>query len=557
MSGLQICLVQERFQVGDVWANAEKMLQACRQVERQAVDLVVFPELALTGYPPEDLLHRDDFMQCCEQACEWLAERLPAGLRVIFGLPLRAPVETAGAGHYHRQQALYNALVCVWQGRVVFTYHKQSLPNYAVFDEKRYFVAGDAVGVLDIEGVRLGLLVCEDVWQPAIVAATVAAGAECLLVCNASPYHIGKHDDRLRNLQGCAGANRVPLLYLNMVGGQDELVFDGESMVFDARGRLQQRGRAFEADRLRVCYADGALVVSPQPVGERADETQLMYRALVTGVRDFVRHNGFGGVVIGLSGGVDSALTLVIAVDALGAENVHAVMMPSRYTADISLQDAQAQAQTLGVRYDVIEIEPVFKTFLSSLSPVFDGAPEDVTEENLQARCRGVMLMAISNKSGRMVLTTGNKSEMAVGYATLYGDMCGGFAPLKDVSKTRVYELCRYRNRQDTAGAVIPERVLSRAPSAELREDQCDQDSLPDYAVLDAILTLSVEQDASVDDIVARGFERETVQQVVAMVQRNEYKRRQAAPGIRLSRRAFGRDRRYPVTSGFGRRPPG
>ncbi|MES0328306.1 MAG: NAD+ synthase, partial [Gammaproteobacteria bacterium] len=373
---------------------------------------------------------------------------------------------------------------------------------------------------------------------------------EVMLVLNASPFHIGKYDERLAMLRQRSRENSVPILYLNTVGGQDELVFDGESLVIDENGELISRAPAFESsiDYVDVNATQVSTVVKRDLSTLREDEA--IYKALVLGVKDFVHKNGFTGVVIGLSGGVDSALTLAIAVDALGAEHVHTVMMPSQYTAGMSRDDAEAEAVKLGVKYDIIPIESVFTSFLGLLEDAFEGKEADATEENIQARCRGLILMAISNKTGRMVLTTGNKSEMAVGYTTLYGDMSGGFAPLKDVSKTRVYQLCRYRN---TLSDVIPERVLTRPPSAELRPDQCDQDSLPDYDVLDRILELSVEQDMPMDEIIATGLDREVVEQVITMVQRNEYKRRQAAPGVRITRRAFGRDRRYPITSGYRR----
>ena len=533
-----IVLIQDFFQVGDIQANARKIIDMTLAASAEGADLVVFPELALVGYPPEDLLHRRGFLQQSDRACQAIMQELKTTIGdtgLIFGLP----IEEDGV--------LYNAAVYLQHGEIQQRYFKQSLPNYSVFDEKRYFSPGSAPAVIELKGHKIGILICEDVWQADIVEQVKREGARAIIAINASPFHIDKHHDRLAMLESNAKRFSIPLLYLNMVGGQDELVFDGDSLVMSARAGLVARAQRFNPGQLQIDF-DGEDVSAENALAEELSTEATIYRALVTGVRDFVRNNGFSGVVIGLSGGVDSALTLAIAVDALGAENVQAVMMPSRYTADISLQDAEAEARALGVSYEVIAIEGVFTRFLETLAPVFGDAPPDVTEENLQARCRGVLLMAISNKSGRMVLTTGNKSEMAVGYATLYGDMCGGFAPIKDVCKTRVYQLCRYRNR---VSAVIPERVLTRPPSAELREDQCDQDSLPDYAVLDRILELSVEQDRSVDDIVAEGIDRETVLKVVHLVRQSEHKRRQSAPGIRITRRAFGRDRRYPITSGY------
>ncbi len=536
---LKIVLVQDHFQVGDLPANADKIIHLSAQASAQGAELIVFPELALTGYPPEDLLHRPGFIASCQRECKRLVEALPA-VDVVFGLPLAA--DDAGL--------LFNSAVWVRGNTIIASYAKQSLPNYAVFDEKRYFIAGDKAVSVTVKGVRVALSICEDIWRPDIVAGIAADGADLIVVLNASPFHTDKYEERVQALQCRVRETGLPIVYTNLVGGQDELVFDGASLAVNATGQLVASGPAFQPAQILLHYQQGILVGEQAAIAPVLSTDAMIYTALLTGVRDFVRQNGFSAVVIGLSGGVDSALTLAIAVDALGAENVQAVMMPSRYTADISQQDARLEAEKLGVRFDVIEIEAVFQSFLTTLTPVFNGAKEDVTEENLQARCRGVLLMAISNKTGAMVLTTGNKSEMAVGYATLYGDMCGGFAPLKDVCKTRVYALCRYRNGMS---AVIPERVLTRPPTAELREGQLDQDSLPDYEILDRILALSIEQDIPLEEIVAQGISRETVMKVINLVQRNEYKRRQSAPGIRITRRAFGRDRRYPITSGYRR----
>lgn len=537
---LNIVMVQEVFQVGDIKSNADKIIAAATRAADEGADLIVFPELALVGYPPEDLLFRRGFLDQVKHECL----RIQHGLKdvigdsgVVFGLP------------YEHAGKLYNAAIYLNEGIIRQFCFKQSLPNYSVFDEVRYFSPGHESSVIKVKGHTIGLMICEDVWQSEIVECSIANGARAIIAINASPFHINKHEERIAVLKSHADQFEVPIMYLNMVGGQDELVFDGDSLAVDRRANVVVRARLFDTDVIKVVF-DGNDISSQHPVAPEESSEAVTYKALVTGVRDFVRQNGFTGVVIGLSGGVDSALTLAIAVDALGADNVEAVMMPSRYTADISMQDAEAEAALLGVKYDVVEIEAVFDSFLTTLAPVFDGAPADTTEENIQARCRGVLLMAISNKKGRMVLTTGNKSEMAVGYATLYGDMCGGFAPIKDVCKTLVYKLCRYRN---SVSPVIPERVLTRPPSAELREDQSDQDSLPDYDVLDRILELSVEQDKPVDEIVAQGISREDVLHVITLVQRNEHKRRQSAPGIRVTRRAFGRDRRYPITSGYRR----
>lgn len=545
-TAINIVLVQDFFQVGNIKSNADKIIGAAMKASKQGADLVVFPELALTGYPPEDLLHRQGFLQQTKNESLRIGQSLTGNIgatAVVFGLP------------YEDSGKLYNAAIYLQSGTVKQVCFKQCLPNYAVFDELRYFVAGSKdmseSAIIDVKGHKIALLICEDVWQQEIVKQSKKNGAQAIIVINASPFHISKHAERVAMLQNNASQFALPIMYLNMTGGQDELVFDGDSLVINRQAKLIARAKLFEVDAINITF-DGNDVTSPQALTVTPSSNAMVYKALVTGVRDFVRQNGFTGVVIGLSGGVDSALTLAIAVDALGADNVEAVMMPSRYTADISLQDARAQAALLGVVYDVIAIENVFKSFLTTLAPKFDNSLADVaagtTEENIQARCRGLLLMAISNKQGRMVLTTGNKSEMAVGYATLYGDMCGGFAPLKDVCKTLVYELCHYRN---SVSPVIPERVLTRAPTAELRENQCDQDSLPDYAVLDRILELSVEQDKPIDEIVAQGIDREDALQIITLVQRNEHKRRQSAPGIRITQRAFGRDRRYPITSGY------
>ena len=534
---VRVAMVQDNFLVGDINGNTARIIGLARTAADNGAGLVIFPELALTGYPPEDLLYRPGLIGLVETAIERIMDAV-SGVDIVLGLPLK------------REDKLYNAALWLRDGRCMAEYRKQSLPNYAVFDEVRYFSHGDQTCVVSLNGVNFGLVICEDAWEAAPVADARAAGADAVIVINASPFHRGKYEDRVAMLQQRCRENGLAIFYVNMVGGQDELVFDGESLVVDSMGDVVSRAAAFEPAIEYIDFSERGPVALTAGSTVALQQDEAVYRALVLGVRDFVTKNGFSGVIVGLSGGVDSALTLAIAVDALGAENVHAVMMPSRYTAGISRHDAEAEARALGVRYDVISIEAAFDAFLDSLQHVFEGTGPDTTEENIQARCRGLILMAISNKSGRMLLTTGNKSEMAVGYATLYGDMCGGFAPIKDVYKTLVYQLCRYRN---SLGRVIPERVLTRPPSAELREDQVDQDSLPDYEVLDRILELSVERDVPIDEIVAAGFDRETVEYVLRLVQRNEYKRRQSAPGVRITRRAFGRDRRYPITSGYRR----
>ena len=537
---LRIVMAQLDLLVGDVLGNAQQVIDAAGYARDQLqAQAILFPELTLTGYPPEDLLLRPGLHIHVLAALERI-KQLVRGIHVIVGHPQQ------GTG------GLYNAASVIRDGQILATYYKQHLPNYSVFDEKRYFASGTEPCVVDIAGVPLGITVCEDIWTPGPVQQAKAAGARCILNLNASPFHAGKGDEREAVVRDRIREVGLPLLYVNLVGGQDELVFDGESFVMDAQGRVTQRAPACSLGLYPVDLEFDA-EVRPVP-GEcvpRPDGLASVYQVLVLGVRDYIEKNGFKGAVIGLSGGIDSALTLAIAVDAIGAEHVEAVMMPSRYTADMSVDDARAQARELGVTYRVIPIEGAFKAFLDALADEFKGLPADVTEENIQARSRGVILMAISNKLGKILLTTGNKSEVAVGYATLYGDMAGGFAPIKDCPKTLVYKLAEYRNSLTGGAEVIPRRVLERAPSAELRADQKDEDSLPPYPVLDAILEQYVEQDRSPEDIIAAGFDAETVHRIVWMVDRNEYKRRQAPPGVRITRRAFGRDRRYPITSGY------
>jgi len=537
----RIQIAQLNLRVGDVAGNADRVIAAAAEAQLAGVDLVVFPELTLTGYPPEDLLLRPELLQRVEYALGRIQQetaRSAPGMALVLGYP-----RSAVGG-------LYNVAGVIRDGAVVAEYAKQQLPNYSVFDEKRYFQPGATATVFGHRGLQLALSVCEDIWQEGPSTQAAEAGAQVLININASPFHAGKAAEREALLARRATEHGFPILYANLVGGQDELVFDGGSFAVDASGQVVARAPHFEESLLLVDLdAAGAPRASPLPDPDEGTEGDAaVYRALVLGVRDYVRKNGFSGAVLGLSGGVDSALTLAIAVDALGADQVEAVLMPSRYTADMSNADALEQARRLGVQTHVVPIEPAFRAFLDMLAPVFAGQAPDVTEENIQARCRGIILMALSNKQGRMLLTTGNKSEMSVGYATLYGDMAGGFAPIKDVPKTLVYRLARHRNG---LSPVIPERVLTRPPSAELRPDQTDQDSLPPYEVLDPILRLYIEEDQGIDAIVAQGFEEPVVRRVARLVDRNEYKRRQAPPGVRISRRAFGRDRRYPITSGF------
>lgn len=540
MPTLRLVLAQINPLVGDVDGNAARIIAAAERARDEfRADAVLFPELCLTGYPPEDLLLRPGLHVRVLRALEEVKRRV-TGITLILGLPQQA----AGG--------LFNAAVVLRDGRLLGRYHKQHLPNYSVFDEKRYFTAGGEPCVVAINGVNVGITICEDVWHPGPVAQAVAAGARLILNLNASPFHIDKGYEREEVVRARIEETGVPLAYVNQVGGQDELVFDGASFVMDARGEVVLRATAWQEGLWLATFEVGEEVVRvlPAVVAPVQSLEASVYGALVCGVRDYIEKNGFRGVVLGLSGGIDSALTLAVAVDAIGAARVEAVMMPSRYTAAISLEDAAAEARVLGVDYRVISIEPLFNAFLTSLREEFAGTAPDTTEENLQARCRGVLLMAISNKKRKIVLTTGNKSEMAVGYATLYGDMAGGFDVLKDVPKTLVFRLAQYRN---SISPVIPQRVIDRPPSAELAPAQKDTDSLPPYEILDAILERYVERDQCLEEIVAAGYDESTVRRVIRLVDRNEYKRRQAAPGVRITRRAFGRDRRYPITSGFGK----
>jgi NAD+ synthase (glutamine-hydrolysing) len=536
---VRIALAQIDATVGDVAANAERIAARLEEARKAGAALVVTPELALCGYPPEDLLFHRGFRRRIDESLAKLTEAA-RGIDLLVGYP-----EYSGG-------VLFNSAAWIRDGQRIANYRKQRLPNYQVFDEKRYFTQGDESVIVELGGIRVAPLICEDIWHTDVAAGARRAGADLVLVLNASPYQQRKQAERESNLTVRARETGVPLAYVNLVGGQDELVFDGCSFAVDASGRVIHRAPAFEESltTLDVVQADRGFDLEPESLAPLPEREESVWRAIVLGVRDYVDKHRFEGVVIGLSGGVDSALVLAIACDALGSGRVQAVMMPSRFTSSISEKDASAMARGLGVRYSVIPIEGMYQATLAALEREFRGRAPDATEENIQARCRGMLLMAISNKTGRMVLTTGNKSEMAVGYATLYGDMAGGYAPIKDCSKTLVWRLARWRNTQGT-GAVIPHRIIDRPPTAELREGQLDTDSLPAYDVLDPILEAFIEDDRSVDEIVALGFERETVTRVLEMVKRSEYKRRQAPPGVRVSGRAFGRDWRYPITSGY------
>ena len=564
---VRVALLQINPTVGDLDGNARLIADAARAAWQQGARVAIAPELALCGYPPEDLLLRPSFLRANAAALDALARSLAdcAGLHVVVGHPFEG-----GAVHDDDVRSksvsvprVFNAASVLAGGLVAATYCKRELPNYQVFDERRYFVSGRdaslAPVVFDAGGIRFGVLICEDAWfdEPAQLATD--AGADVLCVLNASPFHLGKPAEREARMALRARATGLPLLYAHLTGGQDEVVFDGGSFALDAQGEVVARAALFESATLVVDVARGRAPVpaAGSTLAPLPDLESQAWAALVTGVRDYIGKNGFPSVLIGLSGGIDSALVLAIAVDALGADRVRTVMMQSPYTADISWIDARDMADRVGVRYDEIAIAPMFDAFRGALAGQFAGLPEDTTEENIQARVRGTLLMALSNKTGAIVLTTGNKSEMATGYCTLYGDMAGGFAVIKDVAKTLVYRLAEWKNRQPTlradgsVGAVIPERIITRPPSAELRPDQTDQDSLPPYEVLDAILAAYMEEDVAIDDIVAAGFARADVERVTRLIKINEYKRRQSPVGIRITHRGFGRDWRYPITSRF------
>ncbi len=553
---LKIAIAQRNFVVGDTAGNARKIIEAARGAYGEGARLLLTPELSICGYAAEDLFLRPAFIEACDEAVRTVARELAdlEGMAVVVGHPHGGSLR----GRSVSVQLRYNAASVVREGRILETYAKRELPNYQVFDERRYFAPGQGTCVFEAGGVSVGLLICEDAWFDAPAQLAREAGAELLAVINASPYHVGKEGERIARMADRARHVGLPLVYAHLVGGQDEVVFDGASFAVQADGTLAMQAASFRETvaLLQVAReADGVRVVA-EPAGIaalREAEAQL-WDALVTGVRDYIGKNGFPGAILGLSGGIDSALVLAIAVDALGKDKVRAVMMPSPYTADISWIDARDMAERLGVRYDEISIRHTFESFKSALADEFKGRAEDTTEENLQARIRGTLLMALSNKFGSIVLTTGNKSEMATGYCTLYGDMAGGFAVIKDLLKTTVFALARWRNAHDpygTGAAPIPERIITRPPSAELRPDQTDQDSLPPYDILDGILARYMQDDESVAEIVAAGYERAVVERVARLIKINEYKRRQAPVGIRVTHRSFGKDWRYPITSKF------
>lgn len=531
---LRIATAQLNLTVGDFKGNLQKHIDAAIEaVQTLKADIIVFPELSLSGYPPEDLLFRNDFLDAANDALDHFTKSIK-DIYCLVSHPLK------------HHDGIFNACSLIYNGKIIAQYAKQSLPNYGVFDEKRYFISGDKTCVVDIKGVRTGLIICEDLWSEGPIKNAVAQGAELILVPNASPFESDKHELRFSILNKRAKENHVPIVYVNNIGGQDELVFDGGSMIVDEEGGLQYLAPFFKEDI--HCFELAFNQKKPSLPIFIPNEVERIYQALVIALRDYVTKNNAPGVLLGLSGGIDSALTLCIAVDALGKDRVKAIALPSRYTSQISYEDAEALAKNLGVNYQIISIEPSYESFISSLAANFAGLKPDLTEENLQARCRAVILMALSNKTGYLVLSTSNRSESAVGYSTLYGDMVGGFAVLKDVLKTMVYKLAKYRNE---INHVIPERTIERAPSAELAPDQKDEDSLPPYPILDRILQLYLDQGRGIDEITKMGFDRETVAKVAHLIRQSEYKRRQAPIGPRINQRSFGKDWRFPVTNKF------
>ena len=578
---LQICVAQLNFVVGDLSGNAKKIIDAACAAHAQGVRLLLTPELSLCGYAAEDLFLRPAFISACDDALKTVAQSL-SGLKdmvVVVGHPALAadlgsaslgsmrglnPSQLLSPGDAMNNRSvsvpiLYNAASVLHQGQVLARYAKRELPNYQVFDDRRYFTPGQEVCVFEVgqgsDRIKVGLLICEDAWFDAPAQAALAAGAQLLAVINASPFHVGKGLEREQMMRKRVQACALPMVYAHLVGGQDEMVFEGHSFALQADGEVAGRAPGFEEILWIVQLGiDGNAVELKASIAPLGSSDADLWHALVLGLRDYIGKNGFPGVILGLSGGIDSALVLALAVDALGAGRVRTVMMPSPYTADISGIDAREMAARLGVQYEEISIVPEFAAFKASLAQAFAGLAEDTTEENIQARIRGTLLMALSNKTGRLVLTTGNKSEMATGYCTLYGDMAGGFAVIKDVAKTLVFRLARWRNENDPYGSgqrPIPERIITRPPSAELRPNQTDQDSLPDYEVLDAIVEHYMENNEGIESIVARGFDRSAVEKVTRLIKINEYKRRQSPVGIRVTHRSFGKDWRYPITSQF------
>jgi len=542
MNTLKIVIGQLNFVVGDIQNNAQRIIEASIKArDDMQADMIVFPELALTSYPPEDLLFREDLYNRVNEALKTIKAKVK-NIAIIVGLPIKK-----------QKNRIYNKAICLYNGNILANYAKQQLPNYHVFDEKRYFTRGHQPCFFEFRGIKIGLMICEDLWSGGPIHAVKKAGAELIISINASTFNKNQSRTRQNLLAVQTHQNNLPIIYCNLVGGQDELIFDGGSMAINANSKFAVTSPYFEeALTLVECKRnpDGKIIIAQQELPVPLTELEKIYKALVLGTRDYLLKNSFKGALLGLSGGIDSALVLAIAADAIGTENITAVIMPSRYTSPISIEDAESEAKTLGVEYRTLSIEPTFETLLKTLNPVFGNKEPNIVEENIQARARGILLMALSNHTNKMVLTTSNKSEIAVGYSTLYGDMCGGLAVIKDVTKQLVYELAKYRN---SISPIIPERVLTRAPSAELRENQKDQDSLPPYDILDEIVKLYVEKDQSIAKIVKKGFDKTTVERIARLIHINEYKRRQSAPCLRITDRAFGKDRRYPITSRYNK----
>jgi len=535
---VRIAIAQINTHVGAIESNTKKIISIAEEArDKEKCDLVIYPELAISGYPPEDLLFHHGMKKRVEKSIEYLKSKTK-DIAICVGFP------------EHNKDYIHNSAAFIFDQQEIVRHRKLILPNYSVFDEQRYFKPGDKISVVNFMGLKIGILICEDIWEDGPFDLTCSQGADFLVAINGSPYQIDKSLLREKTLSSKAKKNGVPVIYVNMVGGQDELVFDGASFILNSDGKVIQRSNSFleQIDYIEVEQNSGSIQFKANNISPEQSSIKSIYDALVLGTKDYVNKNNFKNVILGLSGGIDSALTLCVAYDALGGDRVETIMMPSRFTSEISLEDSRLQAENLNVNYKIISIEKIFQSSLDLLKDSFFGLKQDVTEENIQARCRGIILMALSNKMNSLLLTTGNKSEMAVGYATLYGDMAGGFAPLKDCSKTLVYKLANYRN---TISSVIPERVISREPSAELRENQKDSDSLPDYKILDSILEEFIEKDSSVEQIENLGFDRQVVVRILELVKKNEYKRRQSPPGVRISKRAFGRDWRYPITSGY------
>ena len=535
---ISIVLAQLDLAVGDISGNTKLIIDSCEKAKNQHnADLIIFPELSISGYPPEDLLLHSGFKRRINDALNSIKDEV-AGISALIGFP------------DYSDDSIYNACAVFRDKEEIVKYRKEALPNYSVFDEKRYFTSDEQPTVFELKGKKIGINICEDIWHKSAAMKAKESGAEIIIVINGSPYEKDGQSKRENIVKQRALQTDLPIVYLNMIGGQDELVFDGASFVMSKNGEVKYRATSFEEsmDLFEFDLINNECVPIKSNISSKLSVAESVYKALVRGTKDYIEKHKFSGVVMGLSGGIDSALTLSIACDAIGSDKVRAVMMPYFFTSAMSLEDAQCQADTLNIKYDILPISSLYDSTVDLLQPIFLNSEKDSTEENIQSRARGLLLMAISNKTGSMLLTTGNKSEMAVGYATLYGDMAGGFAPIKDCTKTMVKKLAKYRN---TISEVIPNRVIEREPSAELRENQHDSDSLPPYDVLDPILEAFIEEDLSVEEIVERGFERETVTSILEMVKRNEYKRRQAPPGVRISNRAFGRDWRYPITSGY------